>query len=36
MASHSEHRVAIQFLCSDVSADVIGQNMVADGSQGVW
>ena len=36
MASHDEYRAAIQFLCSDASAYLNGQNIVMDGGRSVW
>lgn len=36
MASKNEYRAAIQFLCSDASSYMNGQNIVMDGGRSVW
>ncbi len=36
MASGDEYRAAVQFLCSDASAYLNGQNIVMDGGRSVW
>lgn len=36
MASADEYRAAIQFLCSNASAYMTGQNVVMDGGRSVW
>jgi NAD(P)-dependent dehydrogenase (short-subunit alcohol dehydrogenase family) len=36
MAHHDEYRAAIQFLCSDASAYMNGQNIVMDGGRSIW
>ena len=36
MARHDEYRAAVQFLCSDSSAYMNGQNIVMDGGRSVW
>ncbi len=36
MANQNEYRSAIQFLCSDASAYMNGQNIVMDGGRSVW
>jgi NAD(P)-dependent dehydrogenase (short-subunit alcohol dehydrogenase family) len=36
MASRDEYRSAVQFLCSDASAYLNGQNIVMDGGRCVW
>ena len=36
MASRDEYRAALQFLCSDASAYLNGQNIVMDGGRSVW
>lgn len=36
MASHEEYRAAVQFLCSDASGYMNGQNIVIDGGRSIW
>ena len=36
MASNDEYRSAVQFLCSDASAYMNGQNVVMDGGRSAW
>ena len=36
MANHDEYRAAVQFLCSDASSYLNGQNIVMDGGRCVW
>lgn len=36
MAMHDEYRSAVQFLCSDASLYLNGQNIVMDGGRSVW
>jgi len=36
MAHRDEYRAAVQFLCSDASAYLNGQNIVMDGGRSVW
>ena len=36
MANPDEYRAAVQFLCSDASAYLNGQNIVMDGGRSVW
>ena len=36
MAKSDEYRAAVQFLCSDASAYMNGQNIVIDGGRSVW
>jgi NAD(P)-dependent dehydrogenase (short-subunit alcohol dehydrogenase family) len=36
MASRDEYRSAVQFLCSDASAYLNGQNIVMDGGRSIW
>ena len=36
MAAPDEYRSAVQFLCSDASAFLTGQNIVIDGGRSVW
>jgi NAD(P)-dependent dehydrogenase (short-subunit alcohol dehydrogenase family) len=36
MATQDEYRAAVQFLCSDASIYLNGQNIVMDGGRSVW
>lgn len=36
MADHDEYRSAVQFLCSDASSYLNGQNIVIDGGRSAW
>ena len=36
MANKDEYRSAIQFLCSDASSYMNGQNIIMDGGRSIW
>ena len=36
LASKNEYRAAIQFLCSDASSYMTGQNLIIDGGRSIW
>lgn len=36
MATHDQYRAAVQFLCSDASSYMNGQNIVMDGGRSAW
>ena len=36
MANRDEYRSAIQFLCSDASSYMNGQNIIMDGGRSIW
>ena len=36
MANHDEYRAAVQFLCSDASSYMNGQNVIIDGGRSSW
>ena len=36
LANRSEYRSAVQFLCSDASSYMTGQNIIIDGGRSIW
>ena len=36
LANKNEYRSVIQFLCSDASSYMTGQNIIMDGGRSVW
>jgi len=36
MANKDEYRSAVQFLCSDASSYLNGQNVIMDGGRSIW
>ena len=36
LANKNEYRAAIQFLCSDASSYMTGQNLIIDGGRSIW
>ena len=36
MAKRDEYRSAVQFLCSEASSYMTGQNIIIDGGRSIW
>ena len=36
MAERDEYRSAVQFLCSETSSYMTGQNIIIDGGRSIW
>ena len=36
MAERDEYRSAVQFLCSEATSYITGQNIIIDGGRSIW